>query len=101
MSLRGFASLLLFLALLPAAAAAGQDVEIKLDRFGAGSVYQSGPWCGIRVSVTSHLSEPVGAQILWEVENADGDIGNHLRQLALTPNVPGTRWLFAQLPPMS
>ena len=77
---------------------AQNDVEIELMQFGVGSACRAGDTVAIRVKLTSRLSEGTQAWVQWEVPNADGDIAEHGRSVALTPNVPTEVWLYAYLP---
>jgi hypothetical protein len=77
---------------------AQSDVDLELLQFGVGSACRAGDVVAIRVKVTSHMEEGVQAWVQWEVPNADGDIAEHGRMVALTPNVPSEVWLYAYLP---
>ncbi len=45
--------------------------------------------------------EPTPALLVWEVENSDGDIAEHVRPIVLSPGQPATRWLSAWIPPQA
>ncbi|MCA9285323.1 MAG: hypothetical protein KDA22_08925 [Phycisphaerales bacterium] len=90
----------LALLLLPAVGAAAQDdVVVELEQFGVGSTFRPGDLVGIRLRLTSGGDAARGVQLVWEVENADGDIAEHMRTLAVNPGQPASRWLYARLAP--
>jgi hypothetical protein len=87
-----------------AAAGAQEDVLIELEQFGVGSSYRPGEFVGIRLKVTAlpeggidEKGENVWVQ--WELPNADGDIVEYGRPLALTRGASRRVWLYAKLPP--
>ena len=97
---RSFHSLVpILIMLLLAEIAHGQGVAVELTQFGVGSTFRGGNWTGIRVKLTSALEEITQVRVQWETEDADGDIAEHSRVVALTPNQPTTRWLYAWLSP--
>lgn len=81
-----------------AAAAAGGEVQVALERFGAARAYRPGDVAGIRLRLTSSRDAPVECVVQWEMENADGDLTAHARSVTLAPNQPVQRWLYARLP---
>jgi hypothetical protein len=87
----------MLIAALPAAAQS--DVSIVLDQFGVGNAFRPGDSCGIRLKLTSSLTEATPVWVQWEAPNADGDIAENGRSLTLTPGVPALVWLYALLPP--
>ena len=88
-----------FIAMLLAGAASAQDIDITLVQFGVGSNYRAGEVTGIQLELTSNLAEPMQVWVQWDIANADGDIAEHGRSLALTPGRATPVWLYAPLPP--
>jgi hypothetical protein len=87
------------IALTISAGAHAQDVEIKLLQFGVGSNYRAGELTGIQLELTSRLPETMQVWAQWDMPNADGDIAECGRSLALMPGRPTQVWLYAPLPP--
>ncbi len=83
----------------PAAWGQDEDVAVQLDTFGVGGRFRPGEFTAIRVGLTSNLPEATEIWVQWEVPNADGDIAEHGRSLALTPGKETKVWLYAMLPP--
>lgn len=88
-------------ALLTGRAASANTVAIDLVSFGVGAHARPADWTAIRVGLTSALAEPVQVEVQWEIENADGDIGEYVRSVALSPGQRVERWLYGKLPPSS
>src|SRR5262245_12561403 len=96
---RSFRLLSLAATLFLALSATAQEIDVQLDRFGVGNVFRPGDWTAARFIVLMRSGEPRSVQLVWEVENADGDIAEHVRTLVLNPGQPAKRWLSAELPP--
>lgn len=77
------------------------SVAVELVAFGVGHHARPGDWTGVRVALTSSLSQPTQVEIQWEIENADGDIGEYVRGATLAPGQRLERWLYGRLPPSS
>jgi len=75
------------------------QVEIGVERFGVGGAYRPGDPTAIRATVTWRGLEPRPIQLVWEVENADGDITEQLRTVVLNPGQGVTRWLYGRPAP--
>lgn len=97
-------TLLILLILLggPLAAFAQTDVSVDLEQFGVGGAFRPGGVAGIRVQLTS--TGPAGAAgknywVQWQVPNADGDIAECGRSVALASGGSGFFWLYGWLPP--
>lgn len=88
----------LLLPALLATATLGQ-VDVRLDRYGAGDRWRSGDLVGIQVTFTSELDEPTPVRIEWEIPDANGDVTENSRSLVLNPKQAATRWLYGRLPP--
>ncbi|MFO0875235.1 MAG: hypothetical protein U0575_14860 [Phycisphaerales bacterium] len=97
--IRRIASLFSVALLVLAVRAAAQDVAIELETFGVGNQFRPGDWTAVRFKLTLRNGEPRSVQLVWEVENVDGDIGEHVRTLVLNPGSPSVRWLSAKLGP--
>lgn len=97
LGVRSLAAALTLLVLTTIASA--QEYTIELDRFGVGSVFRPGEWVAARFRVSMRQGEPTPALLVWEVENADGDIAEHTRPLVLNPGQPTSRWLSAWVQP--
>lgn len=80
-------------------AIAQTDVAVSMEQFGLGNAFRPGWFVGMRLSLTSSLTEPTPVWVQWEVPNADGDIGEYGRSLTLTPGIPALVWLYAPLGP--
>lgn len=88
-----------FIPVTLAAAALGQ-VDVRLDRYGAGDRWRSGDVVGIQVTFTSELTEPTPVRVEWEIPDANGDVTENSRSLVLNPKQPATRWLYGRIPPV-
>lgn len=88
-------------ALLPAiiATLALAQVDVRLDRFGAGDRWRPGDIVGIQVTLTSDRPEPTPVRVEWEIPDANGDLVENSRSLVLNPRQPVTRWLYGRIPP--
>lgn len=86
-------------AALATALCAAAQVDVRLERFGAGDAYRPGDWIGIQVTLTSQAPEPVQARVQWDVMDGNGDVASNTRSVVLNPNQPTTRWLYGRLPP--
>lgn len=77
------------------------DVEVELDQFGVGGAnFRPGDITPIRLRLTSRLEdEAMMVWVQWEVPNADGDIVEYGRPVALTRGRPTPVWLYAPLSP--
>ena len=80
-------------------AASADDVSIELVTMGAGNVARPGDWIGIKVALTSALTEAVTTEVSWEVANADGDVCEQTRAVALAPGQKIECWIYGRLPP--
>ena len=72
---------------------------MALEAFGVGGYFRPGNFIGIRLQLTSNLTEAVGAQVVWEVPEGLGDIAEHMRTITLTPGQPLGVWLYARTTP--
>lgn len=95
--LSGLLSALLILTI--PVSAQSNDITVELDQFGVGSAFRPGGMVGIRLELTSQLSDPIPVWVQWEKSNADGDIAEYGRSLTLTPGQPTKCWLYAPLSP--
>lgn len=95
----GHLRLAVILVLALAVRAFAQDVAIELKGFGFGDHFRPGDWTAAQFVVTLRSGDPRTVQLVWEVENADGDIEEHVRTLVVNPGAPSTRWLSAKLAP--
>jgi len=86
----------LVLSLAAFGAPAAAQVELNVERFGVGSTYRPGDPTAIRVAATWRGSEARPVQIVWEVENADGDITEQTRTVVLNPGQTVSRWLYGR-----
>jgi len=87
------------LTLAIAAGVPAQEIDISVLQFGVGSSYRAGETTGMQLELTSRLPEPMQVWVQWGVPNADGDIAEYGRSLALTPGRATPVWLYAPLPP--
>lgn len=89
------------LPILPAviASVVAAQVEVRLDRFGAGDRWRAGDIVGIQVTLTSDRPEPTPVRVEWEIPDANGDLVENSRSLVLNPRQPVTRWLYGRVPP--
>ncbi|MFO0829198.1 MAG: hypothetical protein U0572_13745 [Phycisphaerales bacterium] len=78
-----------------------QDVAIELVSLGVGNVARPGDWVGIKLALTSNLTEAVTTEVSWEVPNADGDVCENTRTVTLAPGQKMERWVYGRLPPSS
>ena len=81
--------------------ARADEVEIKVERFGAFNAFRGADVTAIQVRLRSDLSEPTSAIVQWDLENADGDVASYWREVTLPPGQNVTRWLYAKLPAIS
>lgn len=101
----------LLAAALATLAAAQPRVEITLgdgspagaaEAFGVGGRHRPGEDVGIRVTVRpadGDFGAATNILLQWEVPNADGDIAEVRRVVALTAGGSASTWLYATLPP--
>ena len=92
--------LVIFILMLAGGAGTAQaqnDIDIKLDQFGVGSVFRQGEITGIRLKLTSSLEEATQCWVQWDIPNAEGDPAGYGRVVTLTPGVPWLVWLYAPL----
>ena len=98
--------------LLPAAGAiaqprvelglAGDTPQEQAGAFGVGGVHRPGDEVGIRVTVRAgdgDFGAATNVLVQWEMPNADGDIAEIRRVVALTAGGSTTTWLYGGLPP--
>ena len=78
-------------------ARAQDDVDIKLDQFGVGSVFRPGEITGIRLKLTSSLEKSIPCWVQWDIPNAEGDPAGYGRAVNLRPGIARDVWLYAPL----
>ena len=83
------------------AVARADNVEIRVERFGACNAFRGGDVTALRVRLRSDLAEPTTALVQWDVENIDGDVASYWREVILPPGQNVSRWLYAKLPPLN
>ena len=81
--------------------ARADEVEIKVEQFGAFNAFRGADVTALRVRLRSDLPEPTSAIVQWDLENADGDMASYWREVTLPPGQNVTRWLYAKLPAIS
>jgi hypothetical protein len=99
----------LFLCVQPALAQAEVQIELADDgvtsgvgSFGVGGIHRPGDDVGIRVTVRAAeggFGAATNVLLQWEMPNADGDIAEVRRVIALTQGGSTTTWLYGTLPP--
>ncbi|MCZ6835593.1 MAG: hypothetical protein O7G85_07450 [Planctomycetota bacterium] len=94
---KAFPCLAILLSMSMAAMGQTSDVDVRLDQFGVGSAFRPGGYAGMRIELTSRLTEPTSVWVQWEKPNTDGDIAENGRSLTLTPGQPTKVWLYAPL----
>lgn len=89
----------LLIGLHPTDVRAQDDVNVTLETFGVSGHYRPGDFVPIRVMLKSNLSSPETVQVVWEVPEASGDIAEVMREVAVSPGVPVSVWLYARVLP--
>ncbi|MDG2055182.1 MAG: hypothetical protein P8J86_10800 [Phycisphaerales bacterium] len=96
MHIRWFIMALALLVLSTASSAQVDDISIKLDKFGIGSVARAGELAAIRLDLINNTGEPRQVWVHWEVPNPDQDIAEYGRVITLAGSE--SIWLYAPLP---
>jgi len=86
-------------AALAVAASAAAQVTLEAISFGAGDCHRPGDFTGVRLAATSGLDEPITAELVFEIEDANGDLVEYGREVALQPGQRVERWLYPRLLP--
>jgi hypothetical protein len=94
-------ALLALLSLAASSSARAADVSLELLTFGVGNAARPGEWIGIKVKLTSLVTEVKTVEVVWETPNADGDVVENSRVVNLSPGGSVERWLYGRLPPNS
>lgn len=74
------------------------EVQVELERFGAGNQARVGSWCGIRLKLTD--SAPKQRELIVRLRSVDSDGDKPVSQVGLTSN-PGLGqqlWIYTRLP---
>ncbi|MDX1682618.1 MAG: hypothetical protein R3336_05825, partial [Phycisphaeraceae bacterium] len=78
--------------------APGDALELDVDPVGLGGVVQAGNWAPLRVSFEYDGAEPRSFELVWELDDPDGDRMQMTREVVLSPGRRQSTWLYAPIP---
>ena len=81
-----------------AAPALAGEVELRVERFGPGSVCRQGEWVGLYVAVNDRGLEQREIILRLQGRDADGDRPLYDTVVASNPGSPQAFWVYARLP---